>query len=100
MKILVTGAAGFIGSHLCDALIADGHEVWGVDNLQAGKWENLQKVSNNSRFTFMPCDITCRSFLDNAPLGIEAIFHLAASTKNICLKDPKRDLDTNNYSIF
>jgi dTDP-glucose 4,6-dehydratase len=56
--IVVTGAAGFLGSHLCDALIAEGHSVIGVDNLCTGNLSNLGHLARESRFSFVECDIT------------------------------------------
>src|ERR1700735_5156499 len=56
--VLVTGAAGFLGSHLCDALLAKGHQVVGVDNLSTGNLENLAHLKNESRFIFEQRDIT------------------------------------------
>jgi dTDP-glucose 4,6-dehydratase len=61
MRTLVTGAAGFIGSHLCDALVADGHHVIGVDNLLTGSTANLAQLRNESRFEFREHDI-CAPF--------------------------------------
>ena len=55
--VLVTGAAGFLGSHLCDALLAQGDRVIGVDNLCTGTLENLSHLSNESRFSFEQTDI-------------------------------------------
>ena len=55
--VLVTGAAGFLGSHLCDALLAQGDRVIGVDNLCTGTLENLSHLSNESRFSFEQIDI-------------------------------------------
>lgn len=57
MKVLVTGAAGFIGSHLCDKLIELGHEVLGVDNLTNGNIENIRHLILNDRFKFLKLDI-------------------------------------------
>ena len=56
--ILVTGAAGFLGSHLCDALLAEGHQVVGVDNLSTGNLENLGHLKDEPRFFFEQLDIT------------------------------------------
>lgn len=55
---LVTGAAGFLGSHLCDALLAEGHQVLGVDNLSTGSLENLEHLKGEPRFIFEQRDIT------------------------------------------
>jgi dTDP-glucose 4,6-dehydratase len=56
--VLVTGAAGFLGSHLCDALLAKGHQVVGVDNLATGSLANLAHLKNEPRFIFEQRDIT------------------------------------------
>jgi dTDP-glucose 4,6-dehydratase len=58
MRVLVTGAAGFLGSHLCDALIADGHAAVGVDNFLTGNERNLTQLRNEPRFAFHQHDIT------------------------------------------
>lgn len=58
MRILVTGGAGFLGSHLCDALLADGHRVVCADNLITGRSANLAHLKNESRFEFRQLDIT------------------------------------------
>ena len=57
-NILVTGAAGFLGSHLCDALLAAGNSVIGVDNLSTGKLANLSHLQREDRFSFLEQDIT------------------------------------------
>ena len=61
MRVLVTGGAGFIGSHLCDALLADDHTVVCVDNLLTGCMQNIAHLSNHRRFEFLQQDV-CRPF--------------------------------------
>jgi dTDP-glucose 4,6-dehydratase len=72
--ILVTGAAGFLGSHLCDALLAEGHTVLGVDNLSTGKTANLDHLSSEPRFRFLEQDIT-RAF---DPGRVDYVFNFAS----------------------
>ena len=61
LDILVTGAAGFLGSHLCDALLSEGHRVLGVDNLSTGRLSNLAQLKTEPRFRFEELDI-CEPF--------------------------------------
>lgn len=75
MRILVTGAAGFLGSHLCDRLLRDGHEILGMDNLVTGSLANVAHLEANPRFRFIQQDVTNQ--IDIAgPLG--GVFHLAS----------------------
>lgn len=78
VKAIVTGGAGFIGSHVVDRLIADGHSVVAVDNLATGRLENLAQVKGNPRFAFKNLDIA-GSFaeLSEALKGADWVFHLA-----------------------
>ena len=74
LRVLVTGGAGFLGSHLCDALLAEGHSVKAVDNLLTGKAENLQHLRGEPRFELVQRDI-CEPF-DLGP--VDYVFHLAS----------------------
>lgn len=74
LQIMVTGAAGFLGSHLCDALLAEGHSVLGIDNLITGKLHNLEHLKRDSRFRFLKQDI-CSQF---DPGRIDYIFDFAS----------------------
>jgi len=76
--VLVTGAAGFLGSHLCDALLARGHRVIGVDDLSHGNRENLERASQNPAFSFHVLDISDAAALADVSEGIDVIAHLAA----------------------
>jgi len=75
MEHLVSGAAGFIGSHLCDRLLADGHSVVGLDNLITGARRNLAHLANHPRFRFLEFDVT-------RPVGVSGrfdhVWHLAS----------------------
>jgi dTDP-glucose 4,6-dehydratase len=74
MRALVTGGAGFLGSHLCDALLAEGHHVICVDNLLTGSRENIAHLKNESRFEFLLQDI-CSPF-DIGP--VDFVFNFAS----------------------
>jgi dTDP-glucose 4,6-dehydratase len=73
-RALVTGGAGFLGSHLCDALLAEGYSVLAVDNLLTGRMSNLDHLNNEPRFEFRQIDI-CRAF-DCGP--VDYVFHFAS----------------------
>jgi UDP-glucose 4-epimerase len=77
-KIGVTGAAGFIGSHLCERLLADGYEVVGVDDLSYGSIENVAPFLDDPKFRFEKLDCTRVTALRLAFAGCDAIMHLAA----------------------
>ncbi len=75
---LVTGGAGFIGSHLVDALLERGHTVLCVDNLSTGKIENIAHVKLNERFSFFKADIRDLATMKSLMKGVDYVFHEAA----------------------
>jgi dTDP-glucose 4,6-dehydratase len=77
-RALVTGGAGFLGSHLCDRLLAEGWEVEAVDNLSTGTLSNLEAAGGNPRFAFRRADVAREPLRDSGrSTGIDAVFHLA-----------------------
>lgn len=75
MRILITGAAGFLGSNLTDRLLADDHEVIGMDNFISGKRENLAHLSGNPKFSFIRHDVSNYIFV---PGKLDAVMHFAS----------------------
>jgi dTDP-glucose 4,6-dehydratase len=75
MRVVITGGAGFIGSHLCERFLADGHEVVCMDNLLTGKVENIGHLFGRDGFTFVKQDIT--NFI-HVPGPVDAILHFAS----------------------
>ena len=90
-EVLVTGGAGFIGSHLVDQLLNDGFKVRILDNLSTGKMENIVQHKNNKNFRFLNGDIRNVKEVIEAIKGVDAIFHQAAQVSvPISIKDPIR----------
>ena len=75
MKILITGAAGFLGSHLCEFLLAQGHSVIGMDNFITGNPENLAHLAGNDQFSFIKHDVSEYIFV---PSKVDAVLHFAS----------------------
>ena len=99
-KAIVTGGAGFIGSHLVEELVKMGVETISIDNYFAGKHENLAELSAYPNFNEVNCDITDLAHLEEYFHGVDVVFHLAASKKTICLNNPRRDLEINAGGTF
>ena len=80
MRVLITGAAGFLGSHLCDKFIANGHEVIGLDNFVTGRPDNVAHLSDNRSFSFIKHDI-CEPTTVDGPL--DGVLHFASPASPI-----------------
>ncbi|MBI3866524.1 MAG: GDP-mannose 4,6-dehydratase [Planctomycetia bacterium] len=95
---LVTGGAGFIGSHLTERLLAQGHEVSVLDDLSTGREENLNAVRDHPHLTVKTGSITDPVLLAEAVRGVEVIYHLAAAVGvRLVADDPVRTIETNIY---
>lgn len=103
MKVLVTGGAGFIGSHLADHLISLGHEVVVVDNLEGGWLKNLKNIEMHPNFSFLKVDIRDKAALDQifSKQSFDWIFHLAAKADIVpSITDPRDYFETNVDGTF
>lgn len=96
MKALVTGGAGFIGSHLSQRLLARGLDVVGLDNLTCGRVENFSEFEKDSSFTFVHADIRDRKALLSAMKGVDWVFHLAGLADIVpSIENPSLYFDMN-----
>ncbi|MFQ5397977.1 MAG: UDP-glucuronic acid decarboxylase family protein [Anaerolineae bacterium] len=75
MRILITGAAGFLGSHLCDRFIAEGHTVVGMDNLITGNMDNIAHLMGHERFSFIKHDVSNYIYVAG---HLDAVLHFAS----------------------
>src|SRR5580658_8052137 len=97
MRILVTGGAGFLGSHLCDALVADGHAVICVDNLLTGRQSNIAHLAREPRFEFLRADVS-EPF---EPGRVDYIFHFAsAASPEDYMRHGVATLKAGSYGTF
>ena len=96
MRILVTGGAGFIGSHLCERLVSDGHMVTVIDNFSTGRTSNLANLADSDEFTLVEGSILDSNILNPLIRDVDYVFHLAAAVGvfNI-VKNPLDSLLTN-----
>jgi UDP-glucose 4-epimerase len=95
-KILVTGGAGFIGSHLCELLLNLGHQVVAIDNLSTGRLENIQHLRGQPNFQFVRETIDHALVLDRLTSEVQIVIHLAAAVGvQLIIQDPVHTIRTN-----
>jgi UDP-glucose 4-epimerase len=96
VRALITGGAGFIGSHLADALLAGGHEVAVLDNLSTGRLENLQGVPPGAAFSLVVGSVTDEDLVRKLVADVDVVFHLAAAVGvRLILDRPVETIETN-----
>jgi len=101
LHILVTGAAGFIGSHMVDRLLAAGHSVVGLDNLSTGQRRFLNAACRNPQFVFQEGDLLDRQDILRAMTGAELVVHFAANADvRFGIEHPRKDLDQNTMATW
>jgi UDP-glucose 4-epimerase len=96
VRVLLTGGAGYVGSHLADALLAEGHQVCVLDDLSTGKLENLRDALGRDRFRFVRGSILDEPLVAQLAAGVDQVYHLAAAVGvKYVLDDPGRCIRTN-----
>ena len=96
MRGLITGGAGFIGSHLAETLLAEGHSVTIIDNLSTGRFANIEHLVDQPGFHFAIDSITNEIVLDRLASECDTIFHLAAAVGvELIVRQPVRTIETN-----
>jgi UDP-glucose 4-epimerase len=96
MKLLITGGAGFIGSHLCESALAQGHSVIALDDLSTGDSDNLKDCINNPKFTLAKGSILDQALVEKLTDSVDGVMHFAAAVGvQKILKDPRGSLITN-----
>jgi UDP-glucose 4-epimerase len=96
MKILITGGAGFIGSHLAERLLKDGSQVSAIDNLSTGSLKNIESIANHPNFHFVEGDIRDCNLMEQLTERCDCIYHLAAAVGvRLIAERPVHTIETN-----
>ncbi len=102
-KVLVTGGAGFIGSHLVESLVAEGHQVRVLDSLVKGKLGSIQPLIDEGRVKFIEGDVRSRDLVDRAMKGVDYAFHTAGVHIKRSVESPEDMIEVNirgSYNVF
>ena len=95
MKILITGGCGFIGSHLCDLLLKNGHDVTVLDDLSTGRFENVQHLDGHPNFHVIIDTVLNSEVVDRAVRECEAVYHLASAVGvTLIIDEPVKTIET------
>ena len=101
MKILVTGGAGFVGSHIVDRLVTEGYKVRVVDNLSSGRFENLRQWLSEKCIELIPADLRDLDAAFRVVEDIEVVFHFAANPEvRVSVTDPETHFTNNVVATF
>lgn len=100
VKVLVTGGAGLVGSHIADELVKEGAHVIVYDSFIRGKMEHLDWARSHGHVEIVDADIRDREALREAMKGVSFVFHQAASWLRLCQSDPRLSLDVNIVGTF
>jgi UDP-glucose 4-epimerase len=101
LKVFITGAAGFIGSHVVDRLLAGGHQVVGYDNLSTGQRRFLKEAMSHPQFVLHEADLLDLETLTRAMQGAELVIHFAANADvRFGTQHPRKDLDQNTIATW
>jgi UDP-glucose 4-epimerase len=96
MRYLITGGAGFIGSHLADRLLADGHEVWAIDDLSTGSIYNIEHLKTHPRYHYVIDSVMNVPLLAELVDRVDTVVHLAAAVGvKLIVESPVRTIETN-----
>lgn len=96
MRILITGGAGFIGSHLAERLVAEGHDVVALDDLSTGQKKNLASLDGNNHFRFIEGSVLDTDLVNQLVADAELVFHMAAAVGvKLIMDEPSRSILTN-----
>lgn len=101
MRAIITGGAGFIGSHLTTLLLSQGHEVLVIDNLVSGRLDNLHQISNHPAFSFHQIDIRDKEGMDGLFESVDWVFHLAGMADIVpSIENPQAYYEVNVNGTF